>query len=267
MIRLGQDVKIHDTARINVNHGYIGDRSVIGANVVIEGNCVEIGKEAWLDEYAHIGGGSCYDPSSHLKVGDFLHMGRFSHLNPARRIVIGDEFGCGIGTKIFTHGAYESAWNGFPVQWGPVRIGDRVWLPNAWVNPGVTVGSDVVVAALSLVNRDLPSGCLAGGIPCRVISEDVYPRRLTTDEKTATFDRIFNETRSILSGKIPKPIELPSYSQLDEDVYVVNDVVFDLDARRIEGEVTEFSEMLRNQLRRNGIRFKYCVRNGVYDKW
>ena len=267
MIRLGQDVKIHDTARINVDHGHIGDRSVIGANVIIEGKSIEIGNEAWLDEYAHIGGGSCFDGSSHLKVGDFLHMGRFSHLNPARRIEIGDEFGCGIGTKVFTHGAYESAWEGFPVQWGPVRIGDRVWLPNAWVNPGITIGCNVVVAAMSLVNRDLPSGCLAGGIPCRVISKDVYPRRLTTEEKTAIFDRIYNETLSILSEEAPKPSGSPSYSQLDENVYVVNDVVFDLGARRIEGRATEFSEVLRNQLRRNGIRFKYCPRNGVYEKW
>ena len=32
---------------------------------------------------------------------------------------------------------------------------DRVWLPNAWVNPGVTIGANVVVAARSLIHRPL----------------------------------------------------------------------------------------------------------------
>ena len=51
-------------------------------------------------------------------------------------------------------------------------IGDRVWLPTASVNPGVTIGSDVVVAARSLVNHDVPAGCLAGGIPAQVLQRD-----------------------------------------------------------------------------------------------
>lgn len=267
MFRIGREVKIHKTARINVQNGVIGDRSVIGANAVIEGREVRIGHEAWIGENAHIGGGSCQDPSSVLVVGDFLHMGPYSHLNQCRGLRIGHEFGCGMGTKVFTHGAYESAWDGFPVQWQSVSIGDRVWLPNAWVNPGVKIGNDVVVAAMSLVNKDLPDGCLAGGIPCRIIKHGAYPRRLGEHEKGELFERIFQEAVAIfLTNRRGKATAL-SYQRISEDVFSVGKTIFDLSDRRIEGEVTDFTQVLKNQLRRNGIRFRYTAENGVYVRW
>ena len=179
---LGKDTVISDKARIDVSEYFkLGDRSIIRDDVLIEGRYVEIGKEAWIDEHSHIGGGSCFDHLSYLKIGDLVHMGKFSHINTARKVIIGDECGIGIGTKIFTHGAYLSAWEGFPVQFDSVEIGDRVWLPHAWVNPKVTIGHDVVVTPMSLVNRDIPSGCLAGGIPASVIKSNIYPKKLTTE--------------------------------------------------------------------------------------
>lgn len=53
----------------------------------------------------------------------------------------------------------------------PVRIGDNVWLgAKVTVTKGVTIGSDVVVGAHAVVTADLPDGCVAVGIPARVIS-------------------------------------------------------------------------------------------------
>jgi maltose O-acetyltransferase len=54
----------------------------------------------------------------------------------------------------------------------PVVIGDNVWLGGGViVCPGVTIGSDTVVGAGSVVTRDLPAGVLAVGNPARVIRE------------------------------------------------------------------------------------------------
>lgn len=268
MLKLGKDVKVHETARIDVDDGFIGDRSVVGPNTVIEGRFVRIGKEAWIDEYACVGGGSCHDPWSSLVVGDFLHMGRFSHLNQGRGLKIGHEFGCGIHTKVFTHGAYESAWDGFPVQWGPVTIGDRVWMPNAWVNPNVKVGNDVVVAAMSLVTKDIPDGCLAGGIPCKILKEKAYPRMLTAQEKKEFLDRVFSEAKEIFRARrLKEKVPSGEYERIDEDSFSVVGTVIDMKKRSIEGRATEFTETLRNQLRRNGVRFMYCVKGDSYSKW
>jgi len=260
-------VQIDPSARINVEDGYIGDRSIIRHGAVIEGRSIRIGNEAWIDEYAHIGGGSCHDPTSSLEAGDFLHMGKFSHLNQGRGLKIGHEFGCGINTRIFTHGAYLSAWDGFPVQWGSVTIGDRVWMPNAWVNPKLRVGNDIVVAAMSLVNSDLPDGCLAGGIPCKVLKEGAYPRRLSAKEKGDLFDMMFSDALVIHKAKSAKDIGKVAYERLGEDTFSTGGTVFDIGKRVVEGPASEFAETLKNQLRRNGIRFRYCAQDGRYVKW
>ena len=257
---IGKHVNISSKARINVSEYFeVGDRSTIRDNALIEGRHIEIGKEAWIDEYAHIGGGSCFDLQSFLKAGDLLHMGKFSHINTARKVVIGDENGIGINTKIFSHGAYLSAYEGFPVQFDDVTIGDRVWLPNAWVNPGVTIGNDVVVAAMSLVNRDLPSGCLAGGIPTRVIKENVYPRKLNQQEK----QRLVSEIASDIQTKLD--LENSEIRIMDPDTGQIT--VFDLEKRTIYGTGNKTSEIVKNQLRRYGIRFRYFLENGEYRPW
>jgi len=251
---IGKNVSISSTARINVSeHLEIGDRSVIRDNVLIEGRYVKIGHEAWIDEYAHIGGGSCFDWQSKLTVGDFLHMGKYSHVNTACEVSIGDECGIGIGTKIFSHGAYLSAYDGFPVKFESVEIGDRFWLPHAWVNPGVRIGNDVVVAAMSLVNRDLPSGCLAGGIPAEILLENVYPKRLGENEKLN------------LVKQLERDIRIP-LKFADEEIKL-GKTVFDLKNRVIEGPATVETERLKNQLRRYGVRFKYYSENGRYRPW
>ncbi|OWJ66083.1 sugar O-acetyltransferase [Inquilinus limosus] len=52
----------------------------------------------------------------------------------------------------------------------PIVIGRNVWIAaGAIVIGGVTVGEDSVVAAGSVVTRDVPPGSLVGGNPARVI--------------------------------------------------------------------------------------------------
>jgi acetyltransferase-like isoleucine patch superfamily enzyme len=54
----------------------------------------------------------------------------------------------------------------------PVRIGDNVWLgTKVTVTKGVTIGSDVVVGANAVVTDDLPDGCVAVGVPARVVRQ------------------------------------------------------------------------------------------------
>lgn len=54
----------------------------------------------------------------------------------------------------------------------PIVIGDNVWLGGGViVCPGVTIGTDTVVGAGSVVTRDLPAGVMAVGSPARVIRE------------------------------------------------------------------------------------------------
>ena len=54
----------------------------------------------------------------------------------------------------------------------PVNIGDNVWIGmNTIVLKGVNIGNNSVVAAGSIVNNDIPSNCIVGGNPAKIIKE------------------------------------------------------------------------------------------------
>ena len=54
----------------------------------------------------------------------------------------------------------------------PITVGNNVWIGgNVTVLPGVTIGDNVVIGAGSVVTKDIPSGVMAFGNPCRVYRE------------------------------------------------------------------------------------------------
>ena len=54
----------------------------------------------------------------------------------------------------------------------PVRIGKGAWIgSNATILPGVTVGDGAIVAAASVVTRDVPAGTIVVGSPARVLKK------------------------------------------------------------------------------------------------
>jgi maltose O-acetyltransferase len=57
-----------------------------------------------------------------------------------------------------------------------IVISDNVWIGRgALILPGVTIGRNTVIAAGSVVTRDIPSNVLAGGTPAKVIREIRVP--------------------------------------------------------------------------------------------
>lgn len=54
----------------------------------------------------------------------------------------------------------------------PITVGDNVWFgAGVTVLGGVTIGTNSVIAAGSVVTRDIPAGCLAAGVPCKVVRQ------------------------------------------------------------------------------------------------
>ncbi len=52
----------------------------------------------------------------------------------------------------------------------PISVGHHVWIGGGVkVMPGVTIGNHVVIAAGSIVTKDIPDNVVAGGVPCRVL--------------------------------------------------------------------------------------------------
>lgn len=60
----------------------------------------------------------------------------------------------------------------------PITVGNNVWIGgNVVVLAGVTIGDHTVIGAGSVINKDIPSGVIAAGNPCKVI------RTITDEDK------------------------------------------------------------------------------------
>ena len=58
-------------------------------------------------------------------------------------------------------------------QHAPIHIGNNCWLgSNVTVLKGVSLGNNVVVSAMSLVNKDAPDDVIIGGVPAKVIKKN-----------------------------------------------------------------------------------------------
>ncbi|WP_288567960.1 maltose acetyltransferase domain-containing protein [uncultured Lactobacillus sp.] len=54
----------------------------------------------------------------------------------------------------------------------PVNIGNDVWIGgHSTICPGVTIGNGVVVAAGSVVTKNIPDNVVVGGVPAKIIKK------------------------------------------------------------------------------------------------
>lgn len=258
-LKIGKDVVIKNNVTIMVKNSLeINEGSVINDNCIIKGVDIKIGEHFWMDTYAEIGTGSCFTPWSKFIAGNNVHIGKYSIINTARQVKIGNGVGLGIDTRIFTHGAYLSALDGYPVTFAPVTLEDNVWCPNALIHPGVTIGRGTVVATGSVVNKSLPSNCLAGGIPAKIIKEN-YPPKLSQKQRAKIILDVTHEACEIMKfeGLPPiKEINLDSTSPWPFTLHCDDLTILFSKKTIIMKETTPQYEILINQFRRHGIRFE-----------
>ncbi|WP_454871154.1 maltose acetyltransferase domain-containing protein [Priestia megaterium] len=54
----------------------------------------------------------------------------------------------------------------------PIIFGDNAWIGgNSVINPGVTIGDNVVIASGSVVTKDIPNNVVVGGNPAKIIKK------------------------------------------------------------------------------------------------
>ena len=108
---------------------------------------IDIGEGTWIFSNAHID----------RTKGAEIHIGKNCILT---------------GCSILAHDASLHLAYGIPPRFNPVHIGDNCFIGwKAIILPGVTVGSDCVIGAGSVVTKDIPPGSVAAGNPARVIGK------------------------------------------------------------------------------------------------
>ena len=108
---------------------------------------------------------------SHLALGKGSFINSDCKIRCHKEITIGE--GCAISHDftVMDSDAHELDGNR---NTNPVHIGNHVWIgTRVTILNGVNVGDGAVIAAGSLVTKDVPAGSLVGGVPAKVIKEKV----------------------------------------------------------------------------------------------
>ena len=127
----------------------------------------EIGENCWIEP-----------PLRANWSGKFVHFGNNVYANfnltlvDDTHVYVGDNVMFGPNVTVATAGhPLNAEQRAQGMQYNlPVRIGKNCWIgAGALIMPGVRIGDNTVIGAGSVVTKDIPSGVVAAGVPCRVL--------------------------------------------------------------------------------------------------
>lgn len=112
------------------------------------------------------------DFGKNITLGDNVFINACCHFQDHGGITLGDD--CLIGHNVvlatLNHGiAPEKRASMSPA---PIVLGRNVWVgSNSTILQGVTIGDNAIIAAGSVVTKDVPANVIVGGVPARYIRD------------------------------------------------------------------------------------------------
>ena len=154
------------------------DLTSLGEKHIRIGVGTYIGEHCILTAWEKTCAGGDFHPE--IISGENCCFGEYNHITSTNKIVIGDNLLTGRWVTITdnSHGDTDIETLQQPplmrlvTSKGPVVIGKNVWIGDkATILPGVSIGDGVVVAANSVVTKDVPAYCVVAGNPAKVINQ------------------------------------------------------------------------------------------------
>lgn len=108
-------------------------------------NCI-IGDNTFINHNAYLMDGAP------IKIGSYCFIGPNCGMYTAIHATLAEERNAGLEKAL------------------PITIGDSCWIGgDVTILPGVTIGSNTIIGAKSVVTKDIPDNVIAVGNPCRVL--------------------------------------------------------------------------------------------------
>lgn len=154
---IASKVKLLDNTRIYTNNNW-----TIGENVIIATNCAIGAREPGKNGI--------------FEIGENTHIGDNTIIDLCDNITIGKEVAIGPNCTLYTHDheykdVSKPAWKGGIIK-SPIEIMEGAWIGSGvTILPGVRIGNRAVIAASSVVTKDVPSERIWGGVPAKELKK------------------------------------------------------------------------------------------------
>ena len=141
------------------------------------------------------GGG--YSRAEYLKkkkyfkaIGEHVYLQPWNFGTEPHLISFGDNVHVASGVTFINHDItcmmfnYMDKKHNYKLRQGSIVIGNNVFIgAKSTILYDVKIGNNVIIGAGSLVNKNIPDGVIAAGVPCKVIgSFDEYQRKMVKEE-------------------------------------------------------------------------------------
>lgn len=158
-MKCGKGMTIEDGCFINAlckNGVKIGDNFSLGRNGIIE--CTGVIRE--LGDELIIGNDVGIAANAFISVRGKVEIGNSCIFGPGVKIFSENHNFNDLEIPIFLQGATKKG----------VKIGEDCWVgANVTILDGVKIGKKVVIAAGSVVNKDIPDYSIIGGVPAKIL--------------------------------------------------------------------------------------------------
>lgn len=114
------------------------------------------------------------DYGKNITVGDNFYANHNCVILDCAEVKFGDNVFIGPNCGFYTAGhPLDAETRNSGLEYAkPITVGNDVWIGgNVCVMPGVTIGDNVVIGAGSVVTKDIPSGMVAVGNPCKTVKK------------------------------------------------------------------------------------------------
>lgn len=193
-----------------VLHPTAGQRRVVFLRPLVQSANVEVGEYTYYDGYGD--SLACERDAVLYAFGpERLIVGHFCAIASGVRFLVPGANHADLGPSTFPFGVFGPPWETTMdiVMSAPPRgdtvVGHDVWLGySALVLPGVTIGHGAVVAAGSVVARDVPPYAVVAGNPARVVRsrfcEEDVERLLRAAWWNWPIELVTDHARTIMTG-------------------------------------------------------------------
>jgi acetyltransferase-like isoleucine patch superfamily enzyme len=178
-IELGEKARLHEGVNLVAGAGgtiVLDESSCVLANSIIRnGSRLTLGKNSVIASDCRLfPREEGYDGA--ITIGEGTHIGDGTIIDTCADVNIGNLVAIGPNCIFYTHDhdyktGLAAAWKG-EVKTGNIMIGHGAWIgARVTILPGVTIGEKAVVAAGSIVTKDVLPGTIVGGIPAKPLKK------------------------------------------------------------------------------------------------